>query len=140
MKFLWITALMMAVSSFALETYECKDLYNISSRESYFIVKIGTREKANFTEYDDKSICERDAAKMEAKEAAKAAKASSGDNDEGNDFVDALVEFMGFAKKEQGWRKDGTLLWEKNSDGSYYCYDKSGMNTVKRVKEAKWCK
>jgi len=47
---------------------------------------------------------------------------------------------MGSLKTEQGWRNDGTLLWEKLKDGSYYCYDKNGMNAVKRVKEAKWCK
>lgn len=146
MKFAWILALMMAASSFALETYECKDLYGVPGRTSYFIVPIGTREKASYTEYDDKKVCERDAAKMEAKEAAKAnkaaksAKATSNESDEGSELVDALVGLMNSVRKEQGWRNDGTLLWEKLNDGSYYCYDKNGMNAVKRVKEAKWCK
>lgn len=147
MKFTWILVLVMAASSFALDTYECKDLYGIPGRVSYFIVPIGTRERASYTEYDDKKVCEKDAAKMEAKEAAKAnktvksARATSNENDEGNELVDALVGLMNSAKKEQGWRQgDGTLLWEKNGDGSYYCYDKNGMNAVKRVKEAKWCK
>lgn len=144
MKFTWILALVTAASSFALDTYECKDLYGIRGQTSYFIVPIGTRERASHTEYDDKKICERDAAKMEAKEANKAAKsarATSNESDEDSELVEALVGLMNSVKKEQGWRQgDGTLLWEKLSDGSYYCYDKNGMTAVKRVKEAKWCK
>lgn len=80
---------------------------------------------------------------MEAKEAAKAAKsakATSNESDEGDELVEALVGLMNSVKKEQGWRNDGTLLWEKLNDGSYYCYDKNGMTAVKRVKEAKYCK
>lgn len=147
MKFAWILALMTAVTSFALDTYECKDLADYDSKDTYYIVKIGTLNKVSYTEYDDKSICERDAAKMEAKEAAKAnkaaksAKATSNESDEGSELVDALVGLMNSVRKEQGWRQsDGTLLWEKLNDGSYYCYDKNGMNAVKRVKEAKYCK
>lgn len=146
MKITWIMALTMAVSSFALDTYECKDLADYDSKDTYYIVRIGTLNKISYTEYDDKKICEKDAAKMEAKEAAKAnktvksARATSNENDEGNELVDALVGLMSSVKKEQGWRNDGTLLWEKLSEGGYYCYDKNGMNAVKRVKEAKWCK
>lgn len=146
MKFAWILALMMAASSFALDTYECKDLADYDSKDTYYIVRIGTLNKISYTEYDDKKICERDAAKMEAKEAtkankaAKSAKATSNESDEDSEIVEALVGLMNSVKKEQGWRNDGTLLWEKLSDGSYYCYDKNGMTAVKRVKEAKWCK
>lgn len=63
------------------------------------------------------------------------------ESDNAGGVVETLVGLMNEMKTEQGWRQsDGTLLWEKLSDGSYYCYDKNGMNAVKRVKEAKWCK
>ncbi|OWV14887.1 hypothetical protein [Fibrobacter sp. UWH1] len=143
MKFAWILALVMAASSFALDTYECKDLYGLPGRASYFIVPIGTRERASYTEYDDKKVCERDAAQMEAHGNAHKKKPMPKD-DEGDNaggFVETLVGLMNEMKTEQGWRQsDGTLLWEKLSEGGYYCYDKNGMNAVKRVKEAKWCK
>lgn len=128
MKFAWIFALMMAVSSFALETYECKDIYGFANKISYYIVKIGTREQVSYTEYDDKKICERDAAKLEAKEKERAAKKEDEDHGWAN-------------STNKGWREsDGTLLWEKRFDGGYYCYDKTGMKVTKRVKEAKYCK
>jgi len=145
MKFTWILALMTTVSSFALDTYECKDLVSFDDKDTYYIVRIGTLNRVTHTEYDDKSICERDAAQMEAKEkktikTAKSAKTTPTESNSEEDVVDALLDLMGSLKTEQGWRNDGTLLWEKLKDGSYYCYDKNGMNAVKRVKEAKWCK
>ena len=120
-----------------------KDLYGFPGRVSYFIVPIGTREKASFTEYDDKKVCERDAAQMEKQGNAHKKKAMPKDDesDDASGFVETLVGLMSEMKTEQGWRQsDGTLLWEKLSEGGYYCYDKNGMNAVKRVKEAKWCK
>lgn len=63
------------------------------------------------------------------------------ESDNASSFVETLVGLMSDMKKEQGWRQsDGTLLWERLSEGGYHCYDKNGMNAVKRVKEAKWCK
>ncbi|SHK87785.1 hypothetical protein [Fibrobacter sp. UWEL] len=124
-------------------TKKGKDLYGIPGRASYFIVPIGTREKASYTEYDDKKVCERDAAQMEkqGKPHKKKAMPKDDESDNAGGFVETLVGLMNEMKTEQGWRQsDGTLLWEKLNDGSYYCYDKNGMTAVKRVKEAKYCK
>ncbi len=143
MKFTWILALVMAASSFALDTYECKDLADYDGKDTYHIVRIGTLNWVTSTEYDDKKVCERDAAQMEKQgnPLKKKAMPKDDESDDASGFVETLVGLMNEMKTEQGWRQsDGTLLWEKLSEGGYYCYDKNGMNAVKRVKEAKWCK
>lgn len=41
----------------------------------------------------------------------------------------------------RGYRTDGTLRWTRDSAAStdIYCYDKNGMNVIKRVNNPKYC-
>lgn len=58
--------------------------------------------------------------------------------EERTQFYDTDVKYTDL----KGYRRDGTLQWTRNEIGStdIYCYNKSGMNIVKRVNDPQYCK